>query len=223
MAAYLKTLQWRKNRRFGDIHGGRTHLRFSDNIVARLHSFRKPSESDELPILIEDNPSRNFFHPISAAEAHEAISQLPNGDGEGITHIWCRRLKLSEERCEERNLAEFICGSGVRLVVLYAWPKNMEMIWKSKPRQKLISEFNRLGISMRKNNSGYHIKPTLEQLRRFYIQTLLFHEIGHHVDRYYRRMSQANSKEVEEFAAQYAIQMTNVATQVLEHFDEGGE
>lgn len=218
--SHLKTLQWKKNRKFSDIHGGRMRVKLSDNIFYRLHSLQKPTENDELPILLEDNPSRDFFHPISPLEASEAISQLPNNDGDGITHIWCRRVKQSEFDRGERNLAEFICGGGVRLVVLYSWPKNMEMFWKQKPSQKFASEISRLEIELHRMKSGFFIKPTLEQLRRFYIQSLLFHEIGHHVDWYNRHWTDANLKQTEEFADQYAMQMTEVATRVLNNLDK---
>ena len=220
LMSHLKTLQWKKNRKFSDIHGGRKQLKLSDNILYRFHSLKKPAEHDELPILLEDNPSRDFFHPISALEASEAISHLPNNNGEGITHIWCRRLKQSEYDRRERNLAEYICGSGVRLVILYAWPKNMELTWERKPQQKFVSELHRLGIKLHRRKSGFYIKPTKDQLRHFYIQSLLFHEIGHHVDWYNRRWSRANVKETEEFADQYAMQMTNVATKVLSKFEK---
>lgn len=223
MVNHLKTLKWKKNRRFGDIHGGRKYRKLSDNIFARLHSLQKPSEHEELPILIEDNPSRDFFHPISALEASEAISQLPNCDGDGITHIWCRRPMQLANGGQETNFAEFICGSGVKLIVLYAWPRNMKLVWKRKPHQKFTNELSRLGIELRKGNGGFYIYPTTEQLRRFYIQSLLFHEIGHHVDWYYRRWSSANSRETEEFADQYAMQMTDVATRVLEKFGNESE
>lgn len=41
------------------------------------------------------------------------------------------------------------------------------------------------------------------QLRRFYLEDLLLHEVGHHVD--WRYWSAANKKGVEEFAEQYAV------------------
>ncbi len=218
--SHLKTLQWKKNRKFGDVHGGRMRLKLSDNIFFRLHSLQRPSEIDELPILIEDNPSRDYFHPIGAIEAGKAISQLPNSDGDGITHIWCRRLKQSEFDRGERNFAEFVCGSGVRLVVLYAWPKNMVLTWRTKPQQKFVRELQRLGIELHRRKSGFYIEPGLEQLRRFYVQSLLFHEIGHHVDWYNRHWSAANNKKREEFADQYAMQMTDVATRVINNLDK---
>jgi hypothetical protein len=42
----------------------------------------------------------------------------------------------------------------------------------------------------------------------FYIEHLLFHEIGHHVDWYNRHWSKANSRILEEAANQYAFSMT---------------
>lgn len=44
---------------------------------------------------------------------------------------------------------------------------------------------------------------------------LLYQEIGHHVDWYYRHWSKANLKQVEDFADQYAIQKSATATYIF--------
>jgi hypothetical protein len=84
---------WKKSRTFGDIYGGRMRMRLDDNIFRRAHSLKRPGISDELPILVQDNPSRDFFFPISVEEAKAAIEALPNDDHQGITHIWMSSVK----------------------------------------------------------------------------------------------------------------------------------
>lgn len=213
--SYINTLQWKKNRRFGDSHGGRYRLKLSDNIFARCHSLKRPNPADELPILLEDNPSREFFHPISAVEARDAMQSLPDVDWQGITHIWCRRVKQTDWMSGERPFAEFICGSGVKVIVLYAWPVSMECTWSRRPSGRTVNEFLRCGIQLHKRKNRFYISPNLKQLKMFYVQTLLFHEIGHHVDYYNRHWSSANFKKAEEFADQYAMQMTDQASRFL--------
>jgi hypothetical protein len=44
---------------------------------------------------------------------------------------------------------------------------------------------------------------------------LLYHEVGHHIDKYHRLWSKANNRQVEEFADQYAIQKTATATHIF--------
>lgn len=198
------------------MYGGRQRLRLADNIFMRAHSLKKPSKFDELPILIEDNPSRDFFFPISADEAKRALEALPEGDYSGITHIWLRRLKKSEYMTGEMPLAEFVCGSGVRLIILYPVPKNLKiMLGKKKPSQKFINDLTKAGAEVFLQEGVWAAKWGKEQLKMWYINKVLYHEIGHHIDWYFRHWSKANKKQVEEFADQYAVQKTATATYVM--------
>jgi hypothetical protein len=49
----------------------------------------------------------------------------------------------------------------------------------------------------------------LPALKNFYVETLLYHEIGHHVDWYRRHWTSANRAEREEYANQYAFEHTS--------------
>lgn len=85
---------YRKSRKFGDIYGGRVRPRVPDNIFRRAHSLNPPGPLDQTPILIEDNPSRNFFFPLSAEESLEAVNALPKKvrRGPGMTLSASRAL-----------------------------------------------------------------------------------------------------------------------------------
>lgn len=214
-----KGTAWKKNRKFGDVYGGRRWPKTADNIFSRCHSLERPGPHDDLPILLSDNPSRNFFFPISVSEAEEALRALPKDDFEGLTHIWCRRASETEHRTGSRPWAEFICGSGVRVVVLYAWRRDMKFEWARRPSNRIVKDMERFGIGVTRRGGVWQITPTLPQLRRFYIQHLLYHEVGHHIDWYIRHWSAANLSQVEEFADQYAIQMTATATRVFNNLE----
>ncbi len=219
-----KQTPWKKSRKFGDIYGGRERLRLSDNIFMRMHNLKKPSKFDELPILIEDNPSRDFFFPISAEEAKDAMKALPEQDYKGITHIWLRRIKKSDYEKGDLPFAEFICGSGVRLIVLYPFPKDMNMIiGKKKPSARFSKELKKWDADIERVKGIWVAKWNIDSLRSWYINTLLYHEVGHHVDWYNRHWSQANLKQVEEFADQYAIQKTATATHIINKMNDKDE
>ncbi|MEO0441252.1 MAG: hypothetical protein AAF067_10280 [Pseudomonadota bacterium] len=213
---------WKKSRTYGDVHGGRTRRKFADRIFRRVHSIARPNPEDELPILIEENPSRDFFFPISGHEAVEALKALPKRDYAGITHVWMRRLKKSDHIEKVQPLAYFACGSGVRAITLFPWPKNMKLSYgTTRPSNKLINEAEGFGAEILKEGNDWISRWDLEGLRKFYIQGILFHEVGHHVDSYYRHFSQANAKQVEEFADQYAIARTATATHVYNRLEKG--
>lgn len=208
---------WKKSKNFGDIYGGRKQLRLDDNIFRRAHSLQRPSTNQELPILLQDNPSRDFFFPISAEEAKHAIKALPKDDYQGITHIWLRRLNKVDFEKGDLPLAEFICGSGVRVIILYPFPINMLMQFGSKkPSVRKLKEVAKWCNDLQYIKGNWVLKWQPDALRQYYISHLLYHEVGHHIDWYNRHWSAANTKQLESFADQYAIQKTVTAVQVFD-------
>lgn len=207
---------WKKSRKYGDVYGGRTRPKLGDNVFKRAHSLDRPLPNDVLPLIIEENPSRDFFFPLSAQEVVEALRALPKEDYEGITHIWLRRVSKADFFDNSHPLATFICGSGVRVITLYPWPTNMLLPYGSKrPLNRTINEVERFGAEVKKIGKAWFSKWEMEGLRKYYIQTLLYHEVGHHVDWYYRHWTAANLKPTEEYADQYAIAKTATATHVF--------
>ena len=70
---HRKETAWRKNRKLGDVYGGRTWPKIADRIFNKAHSLAPPGPDQETPILIEDNPSRDYFFPLTGAETIEAV------------------------------------------------------------------------------------------------------------------------------------------------------
>ncbi|WP_418131665.1 hypothetical protein ABL849_13475 [Variovorax sp. 375MFSha3.1] len=201
---------WKKSRTYGDLHGGRTRRRFTDNIVARAHSLQRPAPGQKLPILLQDNPSREFFFPVSVEECAAALHALPEGHGDGITHIWLRRRP---ERMTGLNasLAEFIYGSGVRVVILYPWRADGRLyVGRKKPKPQHVAAYVRFGATILNEHGRWYAAFSASDLKRFYIEHLFCHEVGHHVDRYSRR-----GRRAEEFADQYAVQWGPLATTAM--------
>lgn len=204
-----KDTAWKKNRKFGDVKGGRMRPKLADNIFARAHSLQKPSAGEDLPIFITDNPSRDYFFPIDPDEILRELAHLPKRDWSDITHIWFRRFKKTEYEASELPLAEFSCGSGVRLITLYPWPRSLE--WNhgnKKPAPALRRIVDRYCGELAFRGGEWVSTWTEPALKDFYIEHLLFHEIGHHVDWYQRHWSKANHRTLEEAADQYAFSRT---------------
>lgn len=142
---------WKKSRKYGDVYGGRKFPKIADRVFNRAHSLERPSPHDVLPIIIEENPSRDFFFPLSAQQTVEALKALPKRDYEGITHLWLRRVSKADYIDRACPLATFICGSGVRVITLYAWPKDMLLPYGPKrPSNRTINEAESYGAKIRK-------------------------------------------------------------------------
>ena len=198
---------WKKSRTFGDIYGGRNRQRMTDNIFARLHGLQAPTATEHLPIFLVDNASRDFFFPINEQEICSVLATYVHEDQQGITHIWLRRAKTTEYRHDELPQAEFICGSGVRLITLYPWRCDLiQNFGVKKPSQKTAHIYSKFCSAPTKQVHGeWFLQWEMNELKN-YMSYVLLHEIGHHVDWYSRRWSNQNSKKMEEFADQYAFQ-----------------
>ena len=205
---------WKKSRKYGDVYGGRRRTKFADNIFKRSHSIKRPNSTDILPIVMEDNPSRDFFFPLSGQETLEALQSLPKRDYEGITHIWLRRAKKQDYIEGKLPFARFMCGSGVRAIVIFAWPNDLKISYGNKrPSNRIANEVTRFGASLEQKGKEWFSQWSIESVRKFYIH-IVYHEVGHHVDWYLRHWSHANSKALEEYAEQYAFAKTTTATHV---------
>ena len=210
-----KETAWRKNRKFGDVYGGRRYPKIADRIFNRLHNLAPPGPHDTVPILIEENPSRDYGFPLSGEETLEALRALPERDYDGITHLWLRRIGAAERR-RRPPLAEYICGSGVHLVVMYPWRTDGCLdLGRHRPTGKRAQLYERFGARVQRTKGGWSVEFAEEELRRFWVH-LLYHEIGHHVDWYQRQWSKANRKVTEEFADQYAVSFGPTGDTVLD-------
>lgn len=202
-----KHTAWKKSRKLGDIHGGRNQPKLTDGIFRRLHSLRPPPQGADTPMLIQDNPSRDFHFPLDAEACLAALQALPREHYEDITHVWLRRPSGVDRR---RGLpdAEFVCGGSVRLIVLYPWRNDRRAcLGRRRPAQRRTKEFARFGGTVFQQNGEWFVEFSPEGLRQ-YVAYVLYHEVGHHLDAYRRRWSKANRKPCEDAADHYAVQLS---------------
>lgn len=203
-----KETAWKKNRKFGDIKGGRRYPKITDKIFNRMHSLKKPCVDELLPIFIKDNPSKDFYFPASENEITEKLNYLPKAHHEKITHVWLRKIKKEEYESNETFQGMFICGSGVNLIVLNAFPKNLRMVFgSSKPVHRVLKSYSKWTQDLQFDDKKkiWFLQWSEEEIRNYYLNSLLLHEVGHFVDFMFNRIwSKANLKQTEDFANNYA-------------------
>lgn len=106
------------------------------------------------------------------------------------------------------------------MVILYPWPKNMiQNMGTKKSSKRKTKEYSKYCSAPVKNGDNLVFKCSINNLRKFYINHLLYHEVGHHVDWYFRHWSKANKRQLEEFADQYAMQKTATETSIFNKVD----
>ena len=189
-----KSTAWKKNRKFGDVFGGRLWPKRKDGIIRRTHSLSAPSEFDQTPIFLADNTSRDYFFPVTPDEVREELDQFPQDDTQSITHIWFR--KHSDEDIQ----AYVAVGSGVVAVVLYPMRKDLIIdLGNRRPSGRTLKWYE--GYASVKRTAELSIAElTEEPPHRYYLERLLPHEVGHCAD-YNRGLLNTRSSYKEENSA----------------------
>ncbi|NDV59362.1 hypothetical protein [Bacteroides sp. 519] len=202
-----KETAWKKNRRFSDFHGGRMRLKCTDGIFKRYHDLLPPAEGEEKPVFFIENTSKDFYYPVTVDEIKETLEKLPKEHVETITHVWLDKVKTKDYLTGETLQGEYICGSGVYLIKLYAVPKDNKMRFgQKKPTNKQLSFYKSYCMDLRHDKKGWYLQWTSEKMKQYFLERLLLHEIGHCVDFIYNRhFSKANRKQLEDFADSYAM------------------
>jgi hypothetical protein len=222
MSISRKETAWKKSRKFGDVKGGRTFPKITDRIFNRAHSLKKPSPNDELPIFIKDNPSKDFYFPVAQEEILDRLNLLPNEHREKITHIWLRKVKKEDYEKHETFQGMFICGSGVYLIVLSAFPKDLRMSFgEKKPSKRTLNLYSKWTKDLRfdEKKGIWFLQWQSEEIRDYFLNSLLLHEVGHFVDFMFERIwSKANVNECEDFADNYARVWSSTGVENIKDF-----
>ena len=84
---------------------------------------------------------------------------------------------------KEKYQGVYTVGSGVRLITLYPFPKSNQLILgKERPIHKLLTWYKGYASEPQKEKDNWYIEFTEESARRYYLERLLLHEIGHYVN-----------------------------------------
>ena len=212
-----KETAWKKNRKFGDIHGGRMRLKCADGIFNRKHNLLPPTADQDRPVFMVEKTSRDFYFPVTVDEIKETLKKLPEAHTEDLTHIWLDKVKKSEYLRGETVQGEFIYGSKVYLIKLYAVSKDNKMLFgQKKPTTKQLSFYKQYCKDLQHDKNGWYLQWTTESYKKYYLEKLLLNEIGHAVDFMYQRLwSKANSRQTDDFANNYAIIWGNKMKQTI--------
>jgi hypothetical protein len=214
-----KHTAWKKNRKFGDVYGGRTFPKLADRIFNKLHNLSAPGKTDETPKFILENPSRDFYFPVTIEEIKSTLGKLPPEHTAHLTHIWLQKIKKIEYLNGDSFQGCFICGSNVYLIVLHPFPKDNKMRFgKTRPEDKNLRYYKKYSTDLRHDGFGWFLQWSEQAIKAYYLNDLLLHEIGHSVDSFYKRYwSVAAERKKENFAKNYVAIWSN---NIRQTFDE---
>ena len=142
-----------------------------DDIFARSHPFSAPEPTDDIPLLIVDNPSKGYYFPIDVDEIQDVLDSYPKEEVDFITHIWLR--KHLQKRPNSLLLAEFMTGRGVCLMTLYPLEKsNRHYFGEWEPIRKVLREYERFA-NLGEDEQGRYAQFTPESAKQYYLEVLL--------------------------------------------------
>ena len=171
-----KHTAWKKNRQFGDLYGLAAFSRVQRIYIPHTH-LPSPLPGVDGPQLIENKPHRDLFFPVTGQEVLDRIGELPKHHTEGLTHVWLRHQRRSQRR---RFFGSYCTGPGYRAIVLNPWPRSLR--WDLGPQlyagwKKWALKYN---ATLKRTRGRWYVTFTMDESRRFYLDDLILHEVGHH-------------------------------------------
>jgi len=101
----------------------------------------------------------------------------------------------------------------VRLITIYPWSVDLKLVHgPKKPSNKWLDVIKRYDAELSFIDNQWVSAWDELRLKDYYVEQLLYHEIGHHLDWYARHWSKGNKKIIEEVANQYAYSKTTSRT-----------
>lgn len=162
---------------------------FTQDIWTRL------SEDSPLWRVLEENPSRDYFHPCAGEDCHKVLSRLPVQLTDSVKAIVLRRLPRLDERLGIEARKRYYC------VIMNSFPRSLSLDWARKPGEATFRHFAPWCSQWVHGPSGWQLKWTAQEVKRYYLYHLFLHEIGH-----LNEPARGNLKNSEVFAENFALE-----------------
>ncbi len=160
------------------------------------------------PVLFEQPLCEGWVHPCTLIDIQHRLKQLPSEDTIGLHAIGLIASTYGERYVDGRYFF-----TPVPTIHLYSYPATLMMKMPPHVKRKHIELYSRdalsYGMEIEQTGSRWIARWSAASLRRFNLDHVLAHEIGHHVY-YSRRHAQGlacnpNTNESEQFAEAYAV------------------
>ena len=188
----------RRNRNIGKTQGGRITNGRPEEKLSRIFTqdiWTKLSENNEKWRVFRENPSRNFYHPCDADDYITVLSSLPDHLTDHVKAIVLRRTSKRDERLMIDARRRYYC------VIMNAFPKSNEMIWRKKPSAATVHHFAPWCENWIELRDMIKLIWTPEEVRRYYMYHVFLHEVGHINQPWFHK-----ARRREEFAENFAFE-----------------
>jgi len=145
--------------------------------------------------IIQENPSKNFYHPCSPEDYRALLSELPQELTSGLKAIILRRPPASDQRLGIEARRRFSC------VIINAFPTSNQMVWNIAPTDRDIRHYKPWCSSWVQSEGKWVLQWSDSEIRRYYLFHLFLHELGHINQPMFHAL-----KRREDFAESFALQ-----------------
>ena len=192
----------RRNKNIGKTQGGRVKDGSASEKPSRIfsrHIWSRLSEEEieECYMVIEDNPSRDYFHPVSEDEIRKTLDRMPNKLTKHLRAVVMPRMSVSDKRRGVEARCRYSC------ITLNPFPKSLRVFWsKNPPKKRAVQHYEpwNAGWEEGEGEGGWFQVWDLNDLKTYYLFHLLLHELGHINQPWFNSQGRR-----EEFAEDFAL------------------
>lgn len=169
----------RRNRNIGRTQGGRVKAgkateKRSRSSPRTLWSRLSQEERSEGYAILNDHPSRDYFHPVNEAEIRSALAKMPKRLTRRLRAVLLPRITARDAVHGIEARRRYLC------IILNPFPKSLHQFWtQAPPSEMAIRHYMPWGATWEQAERGWYQVWTLDHLKRYYLYHLLLHELGH--------------------------------------------
>ena len=140
--------------------------------------------ADDVKISIYVRPlQEDFIRPYNVTDMEKTLRSVPIQFLKGIGRIILLGGTKKQNQTAWSKMFRYGAYNQRGWIALTAYPKRMMTMYHDGPIQPhLQQEYQRTLTKTWQEGDQWFVKFDVESLKRFYLQDVLIHEIGHHVD-----------------------------------------
>jgi hypothetical protein len=158
------------------------------------------------PCFFEEKSHNSFIVPVTLQDLKSEYSKIPGSLRAGLKGIF---LLGGTSKIQNTSKTNFRFGTyWNNCIFIHPYPKNlMEKSYAKSPRPHVLNDYKRVGAEVDVKNGGVRVKFTKKALREFYLRDVFIHEMGHHVDRFFKKNDAKSEGFAEWFATEYGFRL----------------
>lgn len=163
-------------------------------------------DTKDLTILTEPVNDK-FVMPINENDIKSAFQKVPSEFLNELKGVVLLSGSNKQARTSSSQLFCYGCYY-FGVIFIFPFPKNkMHSTSKHLPPPHIQREYERAGITYEFRDKKWHKEFSLNSLHHFYLNDVLMHELGHHVDRGNKKTHNKSERYAEWFATEYGFRI----------------